>query len=162
MNKRFASIIVAILVLIIIGIIGLFMARSRSTNEADTPSTGTMGTTSATSVKPNILVSQPQPGQRVGTPVSISGQAREFEGTVNYRLRGSDGKIIAQGYTTADPVDLAVPGPHGAFRGQLTYLSDTSGAGQIEVYAVDQKNGTEVDMVTIPVQYTPTPDFIKG
>lgn len=107
----------------------------------------------------NIIVYSPAKNMRVGTPIIIEGDARVFENTVSYRLVDTKGGIIAEGFSTADALDI---GQFGPFRGELVYQSETDGAGTIEVFWYSAKDGTPADVVTIPVTYTKTPEFIKG
>jgi len=107
----------------------------------------------------NITVSLPKPGDKVGLPVIVEGQARVFENVVNFRLRDEKGKILAEGYTTANAPDIGLFGP---FHGELTYSADKDGKGVVEVFNYSAKDGSEIDTVTIPVTYTKTPEFIKG
>lgn len=107
----------------------------------------------------NIIVYSPARNMRVGTPIVIEGEARVFENTVSYRLINSNGDIIAEGFSTADALDI---GQFGPFRGELVYQSETDGAGTLEVFWYSAKDGTPADVVVIPVTYTRTPEFIKG
>lgn len=107
----------------------------------------------------NIIVYSPTRNMRVGTPIIVEGEARVFENTVSYRLVDNNSNIIAEGFTTANSPDI---GQFGPFRGELVYQSETDGAGTLEVFWYSAKDGTPADVVTIPVTYTQTPEFIKG
>ncbi len=107
----------------------------------------------------NITVSLPKSGDKIGLPLIVEGQARVFENVVNFRLRDENGKILAEGYTTANAPDI---GQFGSFRGELMYAAEKDGKGIVEVFDYSAKDGSEIDKVTIPVTYTKTPEFIKG
>ncbi len=163
-NKNIFIGVIGIIVILIAG--GIFFLRKAGnsdsyTNNGNIGSTTNQVATSPVSQSTNIRVSSPQPGQHVGTPVVVSGEALVFERTVNYRLKDENGKVLAKGYTTATEADYAGK-KFGTFRGEMVYTSETTGNGTVEVFSVDQKDGSEVDKVTIPVQYTKTPEFIKG
>jgi hypothetical protein len=107
----------------------------------------------------NIIIYAPRMNERVGTPIIIEGRARVFENTVNYRLRDASGKEIAEGFITADAPDIDQFGP---FRAELTYLSTVEGAGFIDIFSLSAMDGSEINMVSIPVTFTKTPEFING
>jgi hypothetical protein len=159
-TKYTVSGIIALIVLLII--IGIVAFRSPDADDAfdyqnQTATTSNPSVTQSESQ--NIRISLPQPGQRVGTPIVISGEARVFENTVNYRLKDENGEVVAEGYTTAQS---ATVGEYGDFRGELTYMSESDGKGTIEIFSISADTGAEIDMVVIPVQFTETPEFIKG
>lgn len=142
--------------LVIVGVlVFLGMRGSRSTDEFEGVATTTRDGMSSV----NITVTAPRPNERVGIPLIIEGEARVFENVVNYRLVAENGVELAEGFTTADALDI---GQFGPFRGELMYAAETDGRGTVEVFWYSAKDGSEVDKVIIPVFYTKTPEFIKG
>ncbi len=103
----------------------------------------------STVYEPVIWVTTPVEGQIITSPVNISGTARVFEATVNFHLKDADGNILAQGFTTATE---GAPG-RGDFTAELAFSPEAAGKGQLEVFEVSMKDGSEVNKVTIPVEW---------
>ena len=82
-----------------------------------------------------IVVSNPS-GQRVVSGATISGRSRTHEGNVRYRLRGRDGRLLAEGHTTGGSVD----GPAN-FSFKLVFKVDEPELGHLEVFADDPSDG---------------------
>ncbi len=99
--------------------------------------------------EPVIWVNAPIADQTITNPVIIKGNARIFEAMVSFRLRDADGNILAQGSTMA----TAGAPDRGDFEAQLSFTPTSVGKGQLEVYEVSMKDGSEMNMVIIPVQW---------
>ncbi len=99
--------------------------------------------------EPVIWVNSPIADQTIISPVRIKGNARIFEAMVSYRLRDADGNILAQGSTMA----AAGAPERGDFEAQLSFTPASVGKGQLEVYEVSMKDGSEMNMVIVPVQW---------
>ncbi|WP_369052510.1 Gmad2 immunoglobulin-like domain-containing protein [Kineococcus terrestris] len=56
---------------------------------------------SAAEVLGPVWVLQPEEGARVTSPVTVSGRATVFEGTVGWDVVDAGGRVVAQGWTTA-------------------------------------------------------------
>lgn len=100
-------------------------------------------------IEPIIWVTSPSAGDIISSPVTIKGNALVFEATVSFHLKDSDGKILAQGFTTATS---GAP-ERGDFIGELAFEPTSAGKGQIEVFEVSAKDGSEVNKVIIPVEW---------
>ncbi len=98
--------------------------------------------------KPAIWVTHPSPNQIVGVPLFIKGCALVFEGTVNARLLDSDGKILAENYTTTSGAPV-----RGDFEMSIKFEPPSSGEGILEVFDYSPKDGSRQDIVSIPVQW---------
>lgn len=99
--------------------------------------------------EPAIWVTSPATGQVITSPVEISGSARVFEATVSYRLKDDQGNVLAEGHTNA-----AKGAPdRGDFKGQLTFKTSGPGKGQLEVFEVSMKDGSDQNKVIIPVEW---------
>lgn len=99
----------------------------------------------------NIRVFSPVAGDRVGRPVVIVGLAREFENTFNYELLDAENHVIAAAYGTAQAPDV---GRYGAFSVALNYTSmPSTKTGFVKVFAHSAKDGSEIDVVKIPVTF---------
>jgi hypothetical protein len=117
------------------------------------------GTAAPQQTAPVTLFS-PLANQRVGTPISISGQTTLALSVMHYHLLDANGKEISTGFvnvTRATP-DATV----GSFRGDLTYISQSDGRGSIELFSVSDDGKTTTPLLRVPVYYTVTPEFMKG
>ncbi|NLO21249.1 MAG: spore gernimation protein [Syntrophomonadaceae bacterium] len=99
--------------------------------------------------EPVIWVTAPVAQQVIKSPTSIKGTARVFEATVSFHLKDADGKILGRGFTTASE---GAPG-RGEFEGELVFNPETAGKGQLEIFEVSMKDGSEVNKVIIPVEW---------
>ncbi|HEY7271538.1 MAG TPA: Gmad2 immunoglobulin-like domain-containing protein [Actinoplanes sp.] len=96
---------------------------------------------------PPVVVLDPVIGQRVTSPITVTGTADVFEATVNARLLDADGKQIATAFTTAS----CGSGCRGDFRIRLPYKSG-GGVATVETYWVSPKDGSRRDVVSVPVR----------
>jgi len=99
--------------------------------------------------EPVIWVTAPVASQKITSPLTIKGNARVFEAQVNYRLRDKNGAVMAEGSAMASE---GAPG-RGDFAGQLTFASTSSGPGQLEVFEVSMKDGSDLHKIIIPVEW---------
>ncbi|MFH0831070.1 MAG: Gmad2 immunoglobulin-like domain-containing protein [Parcubacteria group bacterium] len=98
----------------------------------------------------NIYVSSPAPYARISNPVEVAGGARVFENTVSVRLRDGDGSVLAESFATADSPDVGLFGP---FELNLSYRKPSFATGKLEFFQQSAKDGSEQDLVTIPVEF---------
>lgn len=99
----------------------------------------------------NIKVSLPVKRQRVGAhSLVIVGEARVFENNVQWRVKDEDGNVLDSGYATANAPDI---GQFGPFVIYATYLADAGTNGTVEVYNESARDGSEENVVTIPVRF---------
>jgi hypothetical protein len=96
---------------------------------------------------PAIVVLDPAIGQRVTSPITVTGTADVFEATVNARLLDAAGRPIATAFTTAS----CGSGCRGDFRIRLPYRSAGGRPATVEVYWVSPKDGSSLDTVRVPV-----------
>jgi len=99
--------------------------------------------------EPAIWVTSPVKDQVITSPVTIRGNARVFEATVSFRLKDAAGNVLAEGFTTAAE---GAPG-RGDFEGELAFKPEGSGQGQLEVFEVSMKDGSDRNKVIIPVEW---------
>jgi Immunoglobulin-like domain of bacterial spore germination/Sporulation and spore germination len=97
---------------------------------------------------PPIVVLDPVIGQRVTSPITITGSADVFEATVNVRLLDAEGRQLATAFTTA----TCGSGCRGDYRIRLAYRAPGRQAGIVEVYQVSPKDGSRRDVVAVPVR----------
>ncbi|SHF59173.1 Sporulation and spore germination [Caldanaerobius fijiensis DSM 17918] len=99
--------------------------------------------------EPNIKIVQPKENQVVESPFKVEGTARVFEGTVNIELITSDGKLLDQ--TTAQATAGAPS--WGEFQAMVSYQPlDKPVDGLLRVYSRSPKDGSQQDMVIIPIR----------
>lgn len=102
----------------------------------------------------NILVDTPWLGDTIGNPVTISGQALVFEGVVNIRIKTSPSDPLADAEILADTTTQASSGIElSYFSKSVSYTATTEENGVIEVFSISAADGSEQDMVSIPVRF---------
>lgn len=99
--------------------------------------------------EPVIWVTSPSPGQKVTSPVEVRGTARVFEATVSARLVDGAGNVLSRGYATATE---GAPG-RGEFVLSLPIAAASPGQGRVEVFWASPKDGSELDLVSVPVSW---------
>jgi hypothetical protein len=84
------------------------------------------------------------------SPIEIIGFSRTFEGNVVVRLRDADGEIIAERPTIGGSVD-----GYDFFHTRLRFVIDVEPGevmtGTVEAFEISAEDGSEINMVTIPV-----------
>ena len=100
-------------------------------------------------VNQNIAVYSPIVGQSVTGSITISGAARVYEANVSWRLRDSSGRAVATGFTTATNGTGPV---WGTFQTSAQIPAGLSGRATLEVFWGSPRDGTDQDVVSIPLQ----------
>jgi hypothetical protein len=83
--------------------------------------------------------------------MTIAGVARVFENQFAIRLIDSDGTKLKETSAYASATDAGLFGP---FNLNLDYPAPKGTNGTLEVFNYSPKDGSEVDKVTIPVNFT--------
>jgi hypothetical protein len=96
---------------------------------------------------PPIVVATPVVGERVSSPVNVSGTADVFEATVSVRILDAAGHELATTFTNA----TCGTGCRGDYSVDVSYLLANEQRGLIEAYQVSQVDGSRVHVVTVPV-----------
>jgi hypothetical protein len=123
--------------------------------------TGTTGATGSTAVTgatgttgmPAIVVRTPASGDEVISPVTVAGTADVFEATVNIEIRDASGQTLAAGFATA----TCGTGCRGRYSTEISFFTQARQAGTIEVFEVSAKDGTPINVVSVPVTLVPGP-----
>lgn len=105
--------------------------------------------TGASSTGPGIVVTSPERGATVRSPIVVQGSASAFEGVVNVEVLDAGGVELARGSTTASQPDA---GQHGPFRAEI--LVPAAGATRqvtLRVFWRSPRDGTPMDEVRIPL-----------
>lgn len=99
---------------------------------------------------PLILVEQPGIGDRVSSPVTISGTADVFEAVVSILILDQRGRTVASTFTMA----TCGTGCRGTYSVDVRYDVETTQPGTIRVYEVSAMDGSPIHVVEIPVTLT--------
>ncbi|MGH2747394.1 MAG: Gmad2 immunoglobulin-like domain-containing protein [Actinomycetota bacterium] len=95
-----------------------------------------------------IVVMTPAIGDRVSSPVTISGTANVFEATVSIRILDDEGNLLAETFTTA----TCGTGCRGDYSEKVRFDAAGDG-GVIEVFESSAEDGSDLHLVSIPVQF---------
>ena len=103
-----------------------------------------------------IVVESPEPGASVSSPVTISGTASVFEGTVQLRILDADGEEIASAFTTAS----AGAPERGDFSEEVAFTVDEAQDGVVEAFeqnvaSPEESPEPELFTVEVPVVLEP-------
>ncbi|OKI81634.1 Gmad2 immunoglobulin-like domain-containing protein [Micromonospora sp. CB01531] len=99
---------------------------------------------------PPIVVTGPAIGDRVTSPVTVTGTADVFEATVSVRVLDAAGREVGTAFSTA----TCGSGCRGDYRVRVGYRLDRTGPGSIEVYEVSARDGSRINVVAVPVVLT--------
>jgi hypothetical protein len=101
-------------------------------------------------IAPAIIVTSPLPGATVASPVEVSGTADVFEATVSLRLLDANGHELATDFTNA----TCGSGCRGRFATTVAYEVDHDQQGTLEVFESSAKDGSAINVVSVPVTLT--------
>jgi hypothetical protein len=99
---------------------------------------------------PAILVESPGIGDRVSSPVTISGTADVFEAVVSFVILDQRRRTVASTVTMA----TCGSGCRGTYSVDVRYDVESTQPGTIRVYEVSAKDGSPIHVVEIPVTLT--------
>ncbi|GGO19731.1 Gmad2 immunoglobulin-like domain-containing protein [Micromonospora parathelypteridis] len=100
---------------------------------------------------PPIVVTGPLPGERVSTPLIVTGTADVFEATVSVRVLDAAGREVATGFGTAS----CGSGCRGGYRVVVAWRTAREQKGTVEVYEVSARDGTRINTMAVPVLLAP-------
>jgi len=98
-------------------------------------------------INKTIAVYAPKPGGS-GRQFTLTGLSRTFEGTTAWRVVDSARRVVASGNTTASRGTSAL---WGTYQVSVQLPATTSGSFTLEVYWVSPRDGSDVDVVQIPL-----------
>jgi hypothetical protein len=98
---------------------------------------------------PDITVTSPTSGATITSPVTVTGQARTFESTVQVSLFDADGDEIASTFGTANAPDV---GQHGPYSISLTFSVSADADACLWVYEDSAATGDPINVVQVPVR----------
>jgi spore germination protein GerM len=99
---------------------------------------------------PWILVQSPGIGQKVSSPVRISGSADVFEAVVSILILDDRGRPVASTFASA----TCGSGCRGRYSTDVRYEVATTQPGTIRVFEVSAMDGSPINVVDIPVTLT--------
>jgi germination protein M len=102
-------------------------------------------------VTPAILVESPTVGDRVSSPMRITGTANVFEATLQVNIVDWDGLIIAEEMVTA----TSGSGTRGTFDVTVPFDVERSQRGALIAFTYSAKDGSQQDVVEIPLELLP-------
>lgn len=100
----------------------------------------------------NTAVYQPAPNADVARTFHLSGAARAFEATYLWRVRDTNGTVVAGAPGVAS---IGTSALWGSFDVDVALPASISGNATLEVYQVSPKDGSEVSQVTVPLHVRP-------
>jgi len=112
-----------------------------------------------------ILLTAPEPGASVASPVEVHGRVSvmPFEGTLRGRVYDAQGQVIGEEPIQAQSdVEGELGGP-GTFVGDVPFQVESAGPGQVEVAEISVRDGSIVARATVAVTLTtaPPPDLTE-
>lgn len=99
-------------------------------------------------VNENIRVTSPKPNDKLTSPFVVVGEARVFENVMNVRVTNTKGDAFINETAYAKAPDV---GQFGPFSINLSYKFKNTKEGFVEVYSKSAKDGSEQDLIRIPV-----------
>jgi hypothetical protein len=75
-----------------------------------------------------VFLQAPRSGERVSSGFGVAGCSSTFEGTVSWRLRARDGRVLASGFTQGGSLEL------GSLHFTVTFSVAARQVGLLEVY----------------------------
>jgi len=99
--------------------------------------------------EPVIWITSPQPGEKITSPVKVTGTARVFEATVNLRVLDEKGNKLAETHTMA----TAGAPERGTFETDIEFPKPSTDKGYVEALWYSPKDGSELDKVRVPVRF---------
>jgi hypothetical protein len=101
---------------------------------------------------PAITVDNPAAGERVPSPVTVSGTANVFEANVSVEILNADGEVVGKAFTTAS----CGTGCRGPYSTPVTYTVEKEQPGAVVVHDDDAAGtGTPPHSVRVPVTLAP-------
>jgi Immunoglobulin-like domain of bacterial spore germination len=127
------------------------LAATPTPTRAPSVSTSPSAPTPSPTGSPAIVVESPLPGDELRSPITVRGTADVFEASVGIRVLDASGQVLAAINTQAS----CGPGCRGAFSTPLAFFTPTRQPGTIEVFEASAKDGSAIDVVSIPITLVP-------
>lgn len=98
-------------------------------------------------VTPILLVLTPRAGEKVSTPVRVTGTANAFEATFQMEVVDARGVIVAEETVTA----TSGTGTRGTFDVTVSFPVEREGWGAVIVFELSPRDGSRTNLVEVPV-----------
>lgn len=144
-------ILIAIVVLVLINDGDIDTLPSISTS----PSTGSPSPTATGEA--NIIVTSPKSGDKVTSPITVTGRARVFENSFSFALRDSQGNKLYESFAMANAPDI---GQYGDFNVKIPVPANAPKNLFVEVFDYSAKDGTVENLVRVPVELSVTQTMV--
>jgi hypothetical protein len=112
------------------------------------------------SASKNVIVSSLVKNQILTSPFVLLGRARAFESGVSWRVRDGLGNVIASGNVLTDAHDAGSFGQY-RVRAFLRKIPKTA-TGKVEVYTISPRDGSDQDLVQVPVRLSTGVSLVKA
>jgi hypothetical protein len=100
---------------------------------------------------PSVIVDTPEDGDRVTSPVTISGRARVFEANVSITIFDANGNELVETFTMASEAGPALA-PYSA---SVAFTTTTEQKGCIRVFESSAQDGRPTNVVQVEVTLAP-------
>jgi len=100
--------------------------------------------------KKNITIAKPIEGEKVGAVFVISGKARVFENSFNYRITDDLGNVLTEGIADSDAKDA---GLFGDYQIEVKLNKPLPGSGFVEVFDYSPKDGTVENLTKTAITF---------
>lgn len=102
-------------------------------------------------VLPAIFVETPRPGESTRSPLRLSGTANVFEAVFKAEIRDAAATVVGSKVITAS----SGTGTRGAFTDAVPFTVTRTQMGSLVVFAESPRDGSRIDVVTIPIKLIP-------
>lgn len=96
----------------------------------------------------NIVLGSPGTLDEITSPVTLSGRATAFEGTVQTAVSDADGERLGEGFVTGGSF-----GELGPFEGELAFDAPSGANGSVVLFTVSARDGTVDEATAIAVRF---------
>lgn len=100
---------------------------------------------------PAIFVETPRPGDTARSPLRITGTANVFEAVFQAEVRDASGTVVGSKTITAS----SGTGTRGTFSSTVPFAVTRTQMGSLVVFAESPRDGSRIDVVTIPIKLVP-------
>ena len=135
----------------IVGAIGLLALSGASYASAQAAGVCPANPDPVDASDPSVIVDAPEDGDRVTSPVTISGEARVFEANVRITIFDAAGNVLADTFTTAAEGAPALA----PYSTQVSFTTSTEQQGCIRVFEESAQDGSPVNVVQVEVTLAP-------
>ncbi len=155
------TILTVIIVVVVLGGIVILLNNVKISPPAasQSPTVSVVPTSTPEETVGNIHVFSPKPGDEIGLPVIIQGEARTFERHFSYRVINAKGTVLVEGAAmSSGKVDI---GQFDPFTVSVNYPDPKTASGSIEVFEYSARDGSEINNVIVPVMFEKNPAAVS-